>query len=87
MMANKTPIKQYDIHKTSHFSASRFEIRQNGSTILTTHKTTRIFRMPQIDVLAPNNTILSSVKLESFSATAISTWATQKEATNRPGRY
>lgn len=70
-MASGTPIKQYEVHKTSHFSASRFDIKQNGTTILTTHKTTRMFRKPQIDVLAPSNTILASVKLESFSRGAV----------------
>ena len=70
-MANSTIIKQHEIHKTSTFSTSKFEIRQNGSIILTTHKTTRMFRMPQIDVLAPNNTILASVKLENFSRNCI----------------
>jgi hypothetical protein len=70
-MANGTPIKQYEIYHPGHIQMSKFEIRQNGQTVLTTNKARHGLHMPRIDIHGPDETILASVKLESWSRNCI----------------
>ncbi|KAK5169182.1 uncharacterized protein LTR77_006491 [Saxophila tyrrhenica] len=67
-MASLTqPIKQYEIFQPGHFQTSKFEIRQNGHTILHTKRKDRFLKSPDVHIMSPDGTILAACILLSWS--------------------
>ncbi|KAK3702094.1 hypothetical protein LTR37_015069 [Vermiconidia calcicola] len=63
------PSKQYEVFQPGHFQTSKFEIRQNGHTILTTKRRDRAggFKSPYIHIMSLDGTILAACMLMSWS--------------------